>query len=158
MSTETTESQSAPAADEMMVRALYQQLLVCWNERDAAAFAALFVTDGDSIGFDGSQLIGQAEIAASLHAIFANHVTASYVGKVRSVRMLSPDVASLRAVVGMVPPGQAQLNPQMHAVQTLVATQRDGQWRIALFQNTPAQLHGRPEEVEQLTAELQQLL
>ena len=30
----------------------------------------------------------------------------------------------------------------------------DGQWRIALFQNTPAQFHGRPEAAEALTDEL----
>ena len=158
MSTESAQSPRAPDSGEMAVRALYQQLLDGWNRRDSAAFAALFVTDGESIGFDGSQLIGQAEIAASLHAIFANHVTPPYVGKIRSVRMPRPDVAILRAVVGMVPPGQSHLDPGLHTVQTLVATRHDGEWRIDLFQSTPAQLHGRPEEVEQLTAELQQLL
>jgi len=30
----------------------------------------------------------------------------------------------------------------------------DGEWRIKLFQNTPAQFHGRPELVEQMTDEL----
>jgi uncharacterized protein (TIGR02246 family) len=85
-------------------------------------------------------------------------VTAPYVSKVRSVRLLSPDVAMLRAIVGMVPPGQPDLNPAVNAHQTLVATKRDGQWRIVLFQNTPAQFHGRPELVQQLTEELRQLL
>jgi hypothetical protein len=31
-------------------------------------------------------------------------------------------------------------------------------WRIELFQNTPAQFHGRPELVSEMTAELQQQL
>ncbi|MGZ4033139.1 MAG: SgcJ/EcaC family oxidoreductase, partial [Tumebacillaceae bacterium] len=31
-------------------------------------------------------------------------------------------------------------------------------WQIALFQNTPAQFHGRPELVEQMTAELRELI
>jgi hypothetical protein len=30
-----------------------------------------------------------------------------------------------------------------------------GQWRIVLFQNTPAQFHGRPSLVEEMTRELQ---
>ena len=34
---------------------------------------------------------------------------------------------------------------------------RDG-WRIALYQNTPAQFHGRPELSRALTEELRQLL
>jgi len=49
------------------------------------------------------------------------------------------------------------LNPALNAVQSLVAERdRDG-WRIVLFQNTPAQYHGRPHLVEQHTAELEAL-
>ena len=43
-------------------------------------------------------------------------------------------------------------------IQTLMAAKQDGQWRIALFQNTLAQFHGRPELVQELTEELRQLL
>ena len=57
----------------------------------------------------------------------------------------------------MVPPGQTRLNPAVNAVQSLVAQDDDG-WRVVLFQNTPAQHHGRPDLVEQHTAELQQIL
>jgi hypothetical protein len=39
-----------------------------------------------------------------------------------------------------------------------VAAKRAGHWRIALFQNTPAQFHGRPELAKALTEELRQLL
>ena len=74
------------------------------------------------------------------------------------MRFLTPDVAILRAVVGMVQPGQSDLNPAVNAVQSLVATKQDDKWRIALFQNTPAQFHGRPELVQKLTEELRQLL
>ncbi len=41
---------------------------------------------------------------------------------------------------------------------TLVAVKSDGKWRILLFQNTPAQFHGRPELVQQMTEELRRLL
>jgi hypothetical protein len=58
----------------------------------------------------------------------------------------------------MVPPEQADLNPAANAVQTLVVVRRDDRWRIALFQNTPAQFHGRPHLSEALTEELRQLL
>ena len=72
--------------------------------------------------------------------------------------MIADGVALLRAVVGMVPPGQSELNPDVNAVQTVVATRRDDDWRITLLQNTPAQYHGRPEAVAALTAELRALL
>jgi len=88
---------------------------------------------------------------------FRDHVTAAYVGKIREVRFLTPDVAVLRAVAGMIPPAESDLNPAVNAVQTLVAARRDGRWRIAVFQNTPAAFHGRPELSAKLTEELRQV-
>jgi len=144
--------------EEAAVEALYRQLLAKWNRRNAAAYAALFADQAHVIGFDGSQIDGRAEIEAQLDQIFTDHQTAAYVAKVRQVRLLSPNVAILRAVAGMVLPGQADLNPAVNAIQTLVATKTNTQWQIALFQNTPAQFHGRPELAQQLTDELRQLL
>jgi len=158
VSIHTSQPQDSPSPDEIEVRALYRQMLDGWNKHSADAFAAPFAEDGDAIGFDGSHHIGRAGIASDLQQIFANHPTAVYVWKVRSVRLLSPDVAILRAVAGMVPPGQSDLNPAVNTIQTLVAAKRDGTWRIALFQNTPAQFHGRPELVQLLTEELRQVL
>lgn len=152
------QQQGSPSSNEIEVRTLYQHLLDSWNRRSADAFAASFTEDGEVVGFDGSQMSGQAEIASTLRQIFADHLTAPYVSKVRGVRLLSPDIALLRAVVGMVPHGSSDIEPALNALQTLVATKRDGQWRITLFQNTPAQFHGRPELVQQLTEELRQLL
>lgn len=54
--------------------------------------------------------------------------------------------------------GGTEINPDVNAHQTLVAVQKDGKWQIQLFQNTPAQFHGRPELVEQMTEELRQVL
>jgi uncharacterized protein (TIGR02246 family) len=158
MSTQTPGSLESMPTDEAAVRALYRRLLDAWNARGADAFAELFAEDGESIGFDGSQLSGRAEIATELGRIFADHPTAAYVAKVRSVRVLAPTVALLRAVAGMVAPGRSELNPAVNALHTLIATRREEQWNVTLFQNTPAQFHGRPELVPQLTAELSQLL
>ncbi len=153
-------SPHAPRASspESEVRALYERLIAAWNARDSDTFAAQFADDGESIGFDGSQLSGSTGIAAALRAIFADHPTGRYIPKIRWVRPLSPDVALLRAVVGMVPSGHTDLEPRLNAVQSVVALQRDGQWRIVQLQNTPAQYHGRPDLSQQLTDELRQLL
>ena len=145
-------------SDDALIAALYRQLLDSWNRRDARAFAALFDDEGQSIGFDGSPMSGRDEIAATLGQIFADHVTATYIARVRGIRLLAPNVALLRAVVGMVPPGQSDINPAVNAMQTMVAVNRAGEWRIALLQNTPAQFHGRPEVAEALTQELRELL
>jgi uncharacterized protein (TIGR02246 family) len=149
---------NSPSADETEVRAIYQQLLEGWNRRSADAMAEPFAEDGELIGFDGSQLAGRAEITSHLRQIFADHSPPAFVAKVRGVRLLGPEVALLRAVAGMVPPGQSDLDPNLNTHHTLVAVKREGKWRIALFQNTPAQFHGRPELVQKMTEELRQLL
>jgi uncharacterized protein (TIGR02246 family) len=146
-----------PEIETADVEELYRKLHDRWNAHDAEGFAALFEA-GHSIGFDGSEMQGRSEIAAELGRIFADHETAAYVAKIRDVRVITPEVALLRAVVGMVPPGKAELNPDVNAIQTLLARRRDGDLTIALFQNTPAQYHGRPEAAEALTAELRELL
>jgi uncharacterized protein (TIGR02246 family) len=140
------------------ITTLFRALLNAWNARDAKAFAALFASDGNVVGFDGSQMDGPDAIAATLGQIFADHPTASYVAQVREVRSLDRGVALLRAVAGMVPPGATEINPPTNAIQTLVAVNVENQWRIAIFQNTPAQFHGRPELAKALTEELQELV
>jgi uncharacterized protein (TIGR02246 family) len=138
--------------------ALHVALLSAWNARDASAMAALYAENGSQVGFDGSQANGAAEILSQLAPIFRDHPTARFVWKVREVRMLGEDVGLLRAVVGMVPPGKTEIKPETNAVQSLIAAREGGVWRIALFQNTPAAWHGRPEDAAALTAELQALV
>ena len=134
---------------------LYRRLLTAWNERNANAMAEVFATDGIAIGFDGSSLDGREEIAAQLGQIFADHQTGVYVPIVRDIRFLSPDVAMLRAVAGLIPHGQTDVNPNTNAIQTLIAVRQGDEWSVALYQNTPAAFHGRPEVGAALTEELQ---
>jgi uncharacterized protein (TIGR02246 family) len=143
---------------EQAARSLYADILRCWNEGNAAAFAGLFVRQGNVVGFDGSQVDGQDKIESHLAQIFAHHQTAAYVGKVREVRLLGSEVVLLRAVAGMVPPTQSDLNPDLNTIHTLVASKQRDQWRAELFQSTPAAFHGRPEAREALTAELRKEL
>jgi uncharacterized protein (TIGR02246 family) len=142
---------------EAVVANRYEELIAGWNNRDGDRLATPFAEDGTVIGFDGSEQTGRDAIAAEMRRIFEDHEPAAYVAKVRSIRLLGADVAVLRAVVGMIPPGTSELAPDKNAHQTVIAVKRNGDWRIVLFQNTPAQFHGRPELVEQLTAELRQL-
>lgn len=158
MDTQPSQPARAPSSDEPHIQALYRALLDSWNRRSASDFAALFAEDANVVGFDGSQIDGRMAIESQIGQIFADHQTAAYVGSIREVRLLRQDVAILRAVVGMVPPGQADINPAVNAIQSLVATKHDGRWRVTLFQNTPAQFHGRPDLVQQLTDELRALL
>jgi uncharacterized protein (TIGR02246 family) len=147
----------APTA-ELATRKLYADLLRCWNERNAESFARLFTRNGSVVGFDGSQVNGHEEIEAHLSAVFGGHETATFISKVREVRLLGPEVALLRAVAGMVPPGSSDIKPEVNTVHTLVAANQGNQWCVELFQSTPAAFHGRPEARDQLTMELRKLV
>lgn len=144
--------------DEEAVRGLYRDLLDAWNQRSADRFAAQFEDVCNVVGFDGSLMNGRKEIEAELSRIFADHITASYVGIIREVRFLTPEVALLRAAAGMVPPGQSDINPAVNTIQSFVAVKQEGRWRITLYQNTPAQFHGRPDLSQRLTDELRRHL
>lgn len=137
---------------------LYFTLLTRWNAKDAPGMAALLTADGQMVGFDGSLMEGPADVTAALGSIFSHHPTASYVAKVKSVQMLGPEAALLRAMVGMVPRGLSDISPIVTAVQTLIASRVDGSWRVALLQSTPAAFHGRPEMVAAFSEELREVL
>ena len=147
-----------PRYDETEVRSLYRQILSGWNRRNADAIADLFDEDGIVIGFDGSELRGRAEISTIHRRIFDDHQTGAFVGRVRRVEFLNSGVAVLSAVAGMVLPGESDLDPDRNTVQTVIAVKRDRQWRVAVFQNTPAQYHGKPEQARSLTEELRKQL
>jgi len=158
MSTTGSTVQVTSSDDENAVRLLYHRVLALWNECNAPALAALFTADSHIIGFDGSQFIGAVAITTSIAQIFVDSATPRYVAKIREVRMLSEEIAFLRAVAGMIPREQSMLDPRLNAFQTLIAVKRMGQWQIMHFQNTPAQFLGRPDLAQALTAELRALV
>jgi len=140
------------------IEKLHEELLTYWNTQNASGMASLFTKDANVIGFDGSQMNGQEQIETELKQVFANHKTASYVWKVEEIRFLDSQTALLRAIVGMVPPGKKEINSATNAIQSLIGIKQNDIWKISLFQNTPAQFHGRPELVDAMTKELSKLL
>lgn len=140
------------------IEKLYQTLIEAWNKRDAQGMADCFTEQGIQIGFDGSKVIGKEEIYSHLKPIFEDHSTAPYVTKIKSIRLIGDGIAILEAIAGMIPRGSSDINPRVNAHQTIVAVKKENEWKIELFQNTPAQFHGRPELVEQMTEELRELL
>ena len=125
------------SAEEAAVRALYQQLMDGWNQGSGDAFAAVFMEDGDLVGFDGTHFKGRQEIAPFHQQLFDKWLKGSrLVGEVKDVRLLHPDVALMHAVGGTVMRGKSEPSPERDSIQTLVATRQDGEWRLAAFQNT----------------------
>jgi uncharacterized protein (TIGR02246 family) len=82
------------AADEAAILRLYKHMMEGWNAASGDAFAAPFEENGDLVGFDGTHLSGIIEIASFHQYLFDMFLKGSrLVGKVRSVRFLTTDVA-----------------------------------------------------------------
>lgn len=143
--------------DRDLVNSIYHDLLEAWNRRSAEGFAANFAEDGEVVGFDGSETRGRDTIGSEMQRIFMDHETGEYVGKIRQVRHLTPQVVLVRAVAGVVPAGASDLNPVLNSIQALVLQKVGDKWLIVLYQNTPAQFHGRPGLVKSLTDELRKV-
>ncbi|WP_422931352.1 SgcJ/EcaC family oxidoreductase [Singulisphaera sp. PoT] len=158
MGLETPGIEGIDPVAETAIRALYQRILDAWNNQDAADLAASFRKNCLLVGFDGSQMVDRAEVESTLATIFAEYPTGLFLSIVRSVRSLTPEVATLHAVVGMMPRGKSELIPNVNAVQVMTAVQTEGVWLAAALQTTPAAFHGCPELAAQLTEELQALL
>src|SRR5918996_6047103 len=106
----STTSKSSP--DEAAIRALYQQMIDGWNTGSGNAFAAPYTEDGDLVGFDGTHLKGYLEIASFHQQLFDTFLKGSrLVGKIRSVRFLTADVALIHAVSGTIMAGQSDIDP-----------------------------------------------
>src|SRR5690606_1355467 len=140
--------------DKTEIEKLHADLLNAWNKQDAAKMASLFTDNGISIGIDGSEYNGRNEIENERRKIYKDHQTAEYIWKVKGIHFLHEEVATLRAIVGMISHRQKDINPAANAIQTIIAIKQESGWKIELFQNTPAQFHGRPEAVAEMTKEL----
>jgi uncharacterized protein (TIGR02246 family) len=153
-----TNAGAGSSGPEAEVRELYRKLLEAWDKRNARDYAMLFAPDAILVGFDGTQVFGQTNIGAHISEVFSHHQTARYVSIVRGVRAVTGEVMALSAVAGMVPPDKTDINPDVNAIQTMVAARRENAWHVALFQNTPAAFHGRPADAKALTEELRAAL
>src|ERR1700704_3593556 len=116
---------------ERATRELYTRLIEAWDKRNARDFALLFASDANLVGFDGSQVNGQLEVGAHLTEIFSHHQTPTYVAIIRDVRLIAPDVTLLRTNTGLIPPGRDDIDPALNAVQSMIAVQKAGSWKIA---------------------------
>jgi uncharacterized protein (TIGR02246 family) len=70
------------------------------------------------------------------------------VGKIRSVRFLSPKISIVHSVRGTIMAGQSDIDPERNSIQTIVATRSNDKWSVAAFQNTRVQYIERPELCE----------
>lgn len=131
---------AAPSEDESSIRQLQVAQADAWNRHDAAAYAALFTTDGDCVNVVGWWWKGREQIESKLKAAFAFVFHESQLTITdTSVRFLSPTLAVAHVTWTMTgaktPPGMPE--PRM-GIQSQVLEKMSGHWLIQVFQNTNA--------------------
>jgi uncharacterized protein (TIGR02246 family) len=141
----------------LIIENLYEDMIECWNRKDAVGMTSYFTRDACIVGFDGGCYAGKADFEKELEITFADQDVATYVGVIRDVRLLSPDICLLQAAAGMVPPGQRDIDPSKNAIHTLLF-QYAAEWKIALFQNTPARFPRTPKAAKMAAWELRRLI
>jgi uncharacterized protein (TIGR02246 family) len=133
----TAQNITTTPADEAAVRSLYLQLMEGWNQGSGEAFAAPFAENGDLVAFDGLHFKGRREIIPFQQSLFDKWLKGTrLVGQVKSVRFLTPDVALMHVIGGTILRGETKPSPVRDSIQTLVAVRKNGEWKLAAFQNT----------------------
>src|SRR5919198_6519089 len=159
MSSHKSERLGSKPDDEAAIRKLYQQMIDGSNSGNGDAFAAPYTDDSDFIGFDCTYMKGHQEIASFHQMLFDKFLKGSHlIGKIRSIRFVTMDVAVMIAVGGTVMAGQSDIEPERNSIHTIVAVKRNSNWYFTAFQNSRVQYIGRPEESQALTEELRQEL
>ncbi len=140
MTTSTAESTTAgpSPADQAAVAALTQRVIAAWAYQDADSFAEVFVEDGTMI-LPGLFKKGREEIRAYLTEAFKGPYKGTQVtGRPLDIRFFGPDSGILLTQGGVLAPGETEVSDGQSIRASWVVVKRDGQWRLAAYQNSPA--------------------
>lgn len=146
ISPETTEQASRLASyygqfdseKEKEVLGVPLRLVEAWSRNDADGVARTFTEDGILILPGDVYKKGQDEIRSFMAAAYAGPFKDSNVtGNPVDVRFLSDDVALLRTHGGILAPGQTEIAPELAVRSTWLTVKRDGEWKLAGYQNSP---------------------
>jgi len=124
-------------ADQAAIAALTQRVIAAWAYHDAEAFAGVFVEDGTMI-LPGLFKKGRDDIRDYMASAFEGKYKGTQVtGKPIDLRFLTADSAILLSLGGVLEPGESELSEAGAVRASWTVVRRDGQWRLAAYQNTP---------------------
>ncbi|GAA3233908.1 SgcJ/EcaC family oxidoreductase [Dactylosporangium siamense] len=134
MTTEVTTSQT----DQAAVAAVPQRVVTAWAAQDADAFADVFTADGTMI-LPGQYLKGRDDINAFMSKAFAGPYLGTRVtGEPLDLRVRD-NLAVIVTYGGVLASGDTEVSDAQAIRATwVVVKEDDGQWRLAAYQNSPA--------------------
>jgi uncharacterized protein (TIGR02246 family) len=127
-----------PAADQVAVATLPQQLLTAWADQDGDSIADLFTEDGTLI-LPGIFRQGREDIRIYFKDAFENQYAGTrVVGTPLGLRFFGPDAALLLSAGGVLADGETEVSDGQAIRASWFAVRVDGEWKLAAYQNTPA--------------------
>jgi uncharacterized protein (TIGR02246 family) len=132
-------STSTPGtADDTAIRDVFRAATDAWAAGDGAAFAARYAPDA-TVLLPGTRLAGRAQIEATMSAAFTDALRGTRrVHDVRSVRLVTPDVALVHTVSATLGPGQSEPAPDQREAVTWVLARHAGEWLVEAYHSSPA--------------------
>lgn len=124
-----------PAAEITGLEKAAEEFVIAYNNKDAAALAALFTEKGELVDLNAEDVItGRAEIEAHYKERFAEDDVPSVAVEVDSVRIVAPKTAVEDGTLHFTPPGEDE--PARSSTYTAVLVQNDaGTWQVASTRN-----------------------
>lgn len=133
----TTTIAQPTQADMAAIASLTQCMIAAWAVQDAEAIANLFVEDGTMI-IAGTYRDSRAAIQDYFTEAFRGEYKGTQVtGKPLAARFFGPDVGVLLTVGGVLEPGETEVSNKQAIRASWTVVRRDGEWRLAAYQNTP---------------------
>jgi uncharacterized protein (TIGR02246 family) len=126
----TTDEQAAVAG-------VAERIVSAWADHDADAFAKVFTEDGTMI-LPGLYRKGRDDIRRFMTDAYAGPYRGTRVtGQPLDIKFLNGGAAVLVTQGGVLQPGQTDLSDERAIRASWVVVERDGQWQIAVYQNSP---------------------
>lgn len=124
-------------ADMAAIASLTQRMIAAWAVQDAEAIAHLFVGDGTLI-LAGTYCDSRAAIQDYFTKAFQGEYRGTQVtGKPLASRFFGPDAGVLLTTGGVLEPGETEVSDRQAIRASWTVVRRDGEWRLAAYQNTP---------------------
>jgi uncharacterized protein (TIGR02246 family) len=126
--------EAAASPGEAEVRGLLRELTRAYNAADAKAVAAQFTADAILVDGEGTKVEGLEAISKRYTDAFAGGPTAKLSGEVESIRLVTPDVASVAGRFKLEGEGGEALGGGGYH---LLALRKDGRWKVAELRDQP---------------------
>lgn len=132
------DSRPTEQPDTDALREVPQRIVKAWADNDADAFAEVFTEDATLILPGDVFIVGKEDIRSFMAAGYAGPYRDTRVhGVPVSVKLLGSQSAVLVTEGGVLASGDETVAPERAIRATWVLVERDGQWLITSYQNTP---------------------